>query len=226
MPSKASVSFDDQQKDITVLWEIHNKIGGTGQGKRPSELEVLNRAVIVFVAACWESYVENVLTEAFSFLTKHATTPDHLPQKLKNHIWAKLVQGDSDLALKPETAWKLGGDGWKSVLAAQGSHFMKDKLDKFHTPKSQNVGELFSELIGLKDIQTKWFWKKMSCKQATNALDDWMEMRGAIAHRSALPHPIAKAEGHFFLNHVQRLVEKTDVELTTFFTGLMGKSPF
>lgn len=58
MPSNSKSTFEINKADIEKLWEIHKEIGGEGRGRRRG-VEVLNRSVIIFVTACWESYIED-----------------------------------------------------------------------------------------------------------------------------------------------------------------------
>jgi len=46
------------RKTSISLWVIHEEVAGQGAGRKYG-IDVLNRAAIVFVTACWESFVED-----------------------------------------------------------------------------------------------------------------------------------------------------------------------
>jgi hypothetical protein len=77
MPSFASAHFTENRKDIQDLWTFRNQLRQIM--KKHGRFEVLHRAANVFIAASWESYVEDVAAEAFDFLLGNATTPDVFP---------------------------------------------------------------------------------------------------------------------------------------------------
>lgn len=66
MPSKSKQTFETNKADIEQLWQIHQDYAGEGRGRKRG-VEVLNRSAIIFVTACWESYIEDLAVEAFDF---------------------------------------------------------------------------------------------------------------------------------------------------------------
>jgi hypothetical protein len=68
MASQASKRFAQSNDDILMLWHIHAEVAGRGKGRK-RRADVLNRAAVVFISACWESYVEDAAREAFDYLT-------------------------------------------------------------------------------------------------------------------------------------------------------------
>src|SRR5690349_6530036 len=72
--SESKIIFDKLREDVIRLNEIHSDISGDQKGRKWG-VEVLNRASIVFICACWESYVENLVSELFALMIKKATTP-------------------------------------------------------------------------------------------------------------------------------------------------------
>jgi len=71
MPSPAKLTFDQHLKDVEQLRTLHQVKAGPGPGRKHG-VEVLNRAVIVFICACWEAYVEDVLRDSMRVLLTHA----------------------------------------------------------------------------------------------------------------------------------------------------------
>src|ERR1051326_8527632 len=56
MASNSRQAFNARKADIDHLWRIHTEMAGQGKGRK-YDVEVLNRAAIVFVADCWEAFV-------------------------------------------------------------------------------------------------------------------------------------------------------------------------
>ncbi|HKH11655.1 MAG TPA: HEPN domain-containing protein [Rubrobacter sp.] len=203
MASQASVAFEQSRKDILMLC-IHAEVVGKGKGRR-RRADVLNRAVVVFVSACWESYVEDSAKEAFDQLLRFATTPDVIPAKVR------ALAADELRASKDERdIWKLAESGWKRVLWDYRDKVLEKRLKNFNTPKSQQVSTLFCELLGLRDVTRNWSWADMSTEQARIKLDEYVIIRGNIAHRTKHDQVVHKNMDKDFMTHVVKLVEKTD----------------
>jgi hypothetical protein len=88
------------------------------------------------------------------------------------------------------------------------------------------VSRLFAELLGLRDITTSWTWPAMSAEQARTKLDEYVVIRGNIAHRTKHNEVVYKSAGKDFRSHVVRLVEKTDEALGTHLQRLTNASPW
>lgn len=80
MPSPAKIAFDENLRDVERFREIHAEAVGDGPGRK-HDVEVLNRAVIVFICACWEAYVEDALRSSLDALLSHGgATAASMPQ--------------------------------------------------------------------------------------------------------------------------------------------------
>ncbi len=56
-------------------------------------------------------------------------------------------------------------------------------VSSLNTPKSKQVDELFEELIGLTNLHTRWSWQGINAEDAKKKLDEYIRIRGQIAHR-------------------------------------------
>lgn len=204
MPSDAYTRFAQSRKDILMLWHIHAEVAGSGKG-RQHRVDVLNRAAIVFISACWESYVEDVAREAFDFLLEHTSTPTAFPSKVRI-LAAKQLRESKD----ERRIWELAGSGWKKVLMNHRDLVLDTWLKDFNTPKAEQVKDLFAGLLNLRDITTNWVWSGMSAEQARAKLNDYIVVRGNIAHRTKHNEVVYKNAGKDFMAHVVKLVEITD----------------
>ena len=223
MPSRAKNAFEGNKADIDTLWKIHEDWAsiGSGPGRRPGELEVINRSAIVFVTACWEAYVEDVVEEAFEFLIGKALSADAVPEKLRGYVAKKLMESKD-----PRESWKLAGDGWRAQLQSHKQEFIVEHVESFHTPKSSQADTLFKQLLGIPKLSDKWGRTGMTSARAREKLDKYVEIRGSIAHRVKYDEKVHKSWGTEYLNHVVRLVESTDDVVKSHLLAATGLSPW
>lgn len=204
MPSRARESFEANRKDVERLLEIHGDLAGDTPGRKHG-VEVLNKSGVVLTCAIWEAYCEDLAAEAVEHLVKHAADPSALPKDLQKRIAAEMKSAKNQLAM-----WNLAGDGWRKVLGTRLKAFQEQRNRKLNTPKAANIEALFAEAVGLPKVSGAWSWKGMSAKSARKKLDDYVTLRGAVAHRARAAGSVKKADVEGFLNHAERLVEKTD----------------
>ena len=92
----------ENRLDILSIWSIYAEVKGRGE-KRQQRAEILNRAAIVFTAACWETFVEDLAVEAFDFMLAHAPTPDVIPMRVRT-LDTKHLRDDKDERRELEVA--------------------------------------------------------------------------------------------------------------------------
>ena len=218
MPSNASAKFVENSREVEYLSLIHKRSGGESRGRRKPELEVLNKSAVVLITACWEAYVEDVAREAFGFMLKNAPRPA---------AFTSIVR---ELAAKPllrkgrteSRIWKLAGEGWRVVLRLHCDRVLK----QLHSPKSNNVDEVFFHLLGLRKVSNSWNWPRMSAEAARLKLDKYVDIRLKIAHRASYPDPVQKWWAKDYQNHVTRLAGKTDRVLSLRIRQRIGTPPW
>ena len=203
-----------------MLWHINAEVTGSGKGRR-HKADVLNRTAIVFISACWESYVEDISMESFDFLLCNVEDPNLIPSKVKT-IAARELRNAKD----ERRIWELAGSGWKSVLTNHKDAARDVWLKDFNTPKSKQVRTLFSDLLGIADITSDWSWLDMTAETASTELDRFISIRGNIAHRVKHEETVHKNWAKGFLAHVTKLVDKTDESLHHHLLSLTATSPW
>lgn len=219
MPSHAKSKYIENSNDIKELWRIHQEISGGGPGRKYG-VDVINRASIVFISACWESYIEDLVSEAFEFLLRNATKAEQVPAKVRTQA-AREIKDDKD-----ETKiWAIADGGWIRVLEDYKAAYFEKKLGNFNTPKTAQVNSLFDEVIGLRNLSSRWYWKGMSCAKSTNKLDEFIGVRGDIAHRLNHNEVVYKNWGTDFHNHITKIVEKTEVAVIEHLEVTVGLRP-
>jgi len=87
---------------------------------------------------------------------------------------------------------------------------VRGMLGRFNTPNTDQVRQLFSDAIGLVDVQLAWAWPGFTTAQSRERLQEVMEYRHQIAHgvnpRPTIDLQFARNLSPFFL----RLARATD----------------
>ena len=66
---------------------------------------------------------------------------------------------------------------------------VRGQLGQFNTPNAENIRILFSDSIGLQDVQDHWTWQNCTSTQAIQRLADAMRLRHQTAH-GVNPRPV------------------------------------
>lgn len=198
MPSPI-VNLKESMADARRLLKIHSDIGGSEKGRRWG-IDVLNKSAVIFVAAAWEAFVEDVATQAIDHILQKADDHSSIPLFIRKAVAKKLEQNPHELKV-----WDLAGTGWKTAVTNYRDDVIRDEISTFNTPKPHNVSSLFKKLLGIEKISASWNWQGMSEKSAYTKLRKFIETRGAIAHRGDLPQTTTKSyvERHrIFINRL------------------------
>lgn len=220
MSSKSKIVFEANKIDIEQLWAIHEDYAGEGPGRKRG-VEVPNRSAIIFVTACWESYIEDLAVEAFDFLLQNAQDLTAIPNKVKSLAVKGLRDNQNSLAV-----WEIADGGWRAVVERHKTEVHKTWLEKFNTPKTAQVNDLYQNMVGLNQLSSHWRWKKMSAVKAEDALDEFITIRGNIAHRIRDAKPVAKNTGTRYLKHISQIVERCEAAVGLHLQSLTGVSPW
>lgn len=182
---------------------------------------MLNRSAIIFVTACWESYIEDLAVEAFDYLLLNAQDSTVIPNKVKSLAVKGLRENQNSLAV-----WEIADGGWRDVVTRHKTEVHKTWLEKFNTPKTAQVNDLYQNMVGLNQLSSHWRWKKMTAAKAEAALDDFITIRGNIAHRIRDAKPVAKNTGTRYLKHISQIVERCESAVARHLQNLTGTSPW
>ncbi|MDE0097935.1 MAG: HEPN domain-containing protein [Gammaproteobacteria bacterium] len=166
MPSEAFGTCNHNRIDVHRLVEAYNALKQAGKGKRG--LGHLTRSTIVTLCACWEQYIEDVIIEGVECLKTQIDHPDQLPLGVRKQISKKVKAAKHEL--KP---LELAGEGWKEIYSV----YAKDEVGRLHSPKTENIKELFFNYLGFTDqIEEKWACGK-------KGVDDFVNLRNLISHK-------------------------------------------
>lgn len=218
MPTKARDSFDESAKEVDRLLGIHTEIGGDTPGRK-YDLEVLNKSGIVLITAIWEGFCEDLASEGLDHIVTHATKPDQLPKELRKRIARELREDKNDLAV-----WDLAATGWKKYLKLRGQKLTEERNRRLNTPRTSNIDDFFQRTLGIDNVSSSWYWQGLSKAMAKKKLDDFVTLRGAIAHRGKASHSCKKSHVKKYLNHVRGLVLCTEPKVVSHVEKVSGKS--
>lgn len=220
MGSTAKIAFDKNKADVDQLWVIHEGFAGAGAGRK-RDVEVLNRTAMVFITACWESYVEDIAKESFEFMLNSVSQANDIPVKVRNFATKPIFdQKDST------KVWAIADKGWQALLIAHKEEALKKWLGNFNTPKCAQVEALFEELLGIKDISSGWHWQRMQNQRAKDKLDEYVTIRGNIAHRTAHKSAVYKRWGTGYLKHIENIISCMERDIFDHLHAVTGKKPW
>lgn len=203
--SKAKEAFEAALTDVKNLQQFHETVGGSGPGKRPYNLDSLNKSGIVLLCATWELYVETVITECAERHLCSIETPDLLLKSL-----SKLVT-DYVRREKDDRAWhRLADDGWKEIVKST----VVERVGALNTPKTAQVSNLFADLLGVNNVAADWVWHRSSSSAAMTRLDEFVTLRGAIAHGEKQSANVTMSAVRLAQDLITRLVDKVESRLS------------
>lgn len=212
--------FVENTTEVRTLVKFHEEITGTGPGRRAG-VEVLNKSGIVLLAACWEAFVEDCASTAFEFVLDEVKDPGKLPKVVRQRVARFLKEDKNELAV-----WNLAKDGWKDALRTFKQRMLHTHVSFFNTPKAGNVDALFDTLLGLPNLSKCWHWQGMSVTSAKRRLADYIELRGAIAHRVKTSNSVHKSKVTNFAEFITRLAVRTANVVRRHVRSLVGKYPW
>ncbi len=222
MPSQAGQSFSENRKDIERLVKIHSDVAGDEAGRKWG-VEVLNKSAIVLICATWEAYVEDLVQEGVEHICLYCPNPTQLPVNLQREI-ADEIKRQSNT--NPVSPWKLAANGWQTELRNNLSRLKGLYVQNWNTPKWGNVDLLIEKALGLPQVSSYWKRKALTIAKARKKLDDYVVLRGGIAHRLMPGKTVYKYDATGFLKHVTRLVEFTDNAINRHLHSITGRPLF
>lgn len=210
----------ESMKDVKRLMEIHADVGGTAQGRRYG-LEVLNKGGVIFLAAAWEAFIEDLAIQAIDHILTKAKSHTDTPLPIRKAAAKALEEDKNELKV-----WDLAGDGWKTVVRNYRDQVIKEEIATFNTPKPHNVDALLKKLLAIDKISSNWSWPGMAASSSYAKLKAFVEMRGAIAHRGQLPASITKSYVRDHRKFINKIAVRTSNVVRTEVKKVAGSFPW
>lgn len=216
MASRARTSFDANIRDIDRLFGFHLK-PSTG-ARKAQQTEVLNKSAIVLTTAFWEAYCEDLAAEALEHLVQYAAGWEAIPLQLQKIVARELERERHELAV-----WRLAGEGWRTVLVDRLASLQEERNRTLNTPRTQQIDAFFEEVLGVVKLSQRWKWQGMSAQAARAKLDEFVVLRGDIAHRGQAADRVTKRQAKDYATHVRHLVAKTGGHINTVMKKATGQ---
>ena len=185
-------------------------------------MQILNKAAIIFCAAIWEAFVEELVEEAVKHLATHVTNKDNLTPYLRQQIETqcqKLINNDAgrlwDVASK--SIGDLIRDNAKRV-----ANTVPSTGKEFNTAKTKQVSALIHGCLGLSTVEVNWTWQGLDCDRAKAKLDKYIEIRGDLAHGKRSISSVPKTTASQMLTHFSLLAAKTDEAIQAHLLAITG----
>jgi hypothetical protein len=212
--SQAILQYSAQKKEVALLLAFHaelhesrSKSDAAAPGRRGSELEVLHKSSVVLLTACWEAFVENILTEALEMIARDLKDPSQLHNDLLRSV--AIAKGTKlSVSSKNELyPWFFVGEGWRELLL----EYALSKISELNTPDSSGVRNLTLSLLGIEDITLYWGRPGKGAKDAADRLDEYLSDRHIIAHGAFSKTKFSKSYVTNYLGFLDITVKKTEV---------------
>ncbi len=207
-------------KEVTRLMDIHAQLTGRERGRR-YDVEILNKSSIVLITACWEALVEDLASDGFDFMLKHAEDSAVFPAKVRALASRKLKAADDETKI-----WDLSGEGWRKVLATHRDRTIASLVGSLNTPRAENVDRMFRDILGISKVSSSWYWGRLGTARAREKLDEYVALRGAIAHRVSTSGSVTKAGVSEFRDFAFRLAVKTSNRVNNHIFDRVGERPW
>lgn len=106
-------------------------------------------------------------------------------------------------------AWDLADDGWRKLLQDRLLLLQVARNRTLNSPKTEQINALFYQAVGASDVSRAWYWPSMNAARAAEKLDDFVTLRGEVAHRGAAAAGVRKPQVIDYYGHVKKLVGRT-----------------
>ncbi|MCF5263711.1 HEPN domain-containing protein [Pseudomonas syringae] len=198
MPSSALQQFDWNLLDVTRLEEAHQGLNPGGQGRRA--LGHITRSGLVMLCAAWELYIEDLIQEVVGIICENSASPDNLRVDIKKKIVQAIKSEKDELSVL-----KLSGEGWKVIYKDSA----RKESEKLNTPKSEQIGLLCKNFIGIENISTNW-------SIGPDGVNEIITRRGEVAHRGRDAEYITIASLQRFKNRLCYTAIENDNFISTY----------
>lgn len=206
MSSQSFRSFKYNLIDVDRLRQAHGLLHNGAQGRKG--LGHITRSGVVMLCAAWEHYCEALIRESAAYLCVQLSDPMKLPKDVQKEISKAVKESSHDL--RP---LHLSGNGWKQVY----QDHVNALLNTLNTPKSGKLNDHFKRLIGIPKISSSW-------SQGETILDDFVSVRGDIAHQGRHASYVTIANLDSYRDQLRMYAVETDNAISAYLKIATGKN--
>ncbi len=178
MPQKISTEMRDnleyQLKAVEMLLRIYiQDLRDTdGDPGAMEGLEFFLHAGIILSVTAWETYIEDMISDAFTRKLAKATQPKDLLSTFNSvaKVWLSNQPKPPDLAM-----WT--SDSWKDVI----KEYFRTELMAINTPDRKNIRAISTKYLDF-DLVERWSGGNETTLNAGQKLDELITLRGSLVH--------------------------------------------
>lgn len=165
--------FHSSLDDIKTLLNLSSTLEDDEQKK------VIFRSAVVLLIASWEQYVEQLANKSIMVLISRLRNSTTLPEGVKQGIALFTIsEKHNNPHVFSQSAWSLADKGWKKAYL----NYCKSLTKNLNTASSKNINELYSHILGIRNIEKDWHFCKLTSEECTKKLDNIVDLRHDIAH--------------------------------------------
>lgn len=159
--------------DISALLDLSLTLTSVEQRK------VIFRSAVVLLIASWEQYIEQLAESAITVLANRLRDSSTLPENVKQSIALSTISEKRNNQREfSDSVWLFADKGWKSAY----TKYCKNLTSNLNTASSNNIKDLYWNVLGIRNITHEWGFKKLTSEQCAHRLSDLVELRHDIAH--------------------------------------------
>jgi hypothetical protein len=165
-------NFHSNKADIGTLLNF-------AQTQPVTEQKVFFRSAVVLLIAAWEQFIELLADNSITVLTNRLRDSSTLPSNVKQEIAKYHVPEKRNNPQDFSTSvWSFADMGWKSSYIS----YCRYLTSSLNTASSNHVRQLYSNLLGIRDVTENWRFQETLNARCSSALDDLVNLRHDIAH--------------------------------------------
>ena len=164
------------RQQMDVLLHDAKSLGEAGN-RHPNSAYV--RAALVVLCASWETYIEDVVTEAIKRITEAPECSG------RSTPWSEKQAGGTGQVQK-RRPMASGGDGWRKCAR----DLVVAETEQMNTPSVQQVTKLLSLVLGIDDALGQCSWSHM----APDTIKEYLGGKGS-GNREEYRHGLIEIRG-------------------------------
>ena len=161
------------QNTHTVLASLESGLPATGQNRT-----VICESGFIMLNACWESFLEELLTNALNYILSNVTDVSQLPANLRKLMARKIREDEGNI-----TVHDLTENGWKRVLIEYKNELIAKYVSSLHTRDLAYLDQLFKELLDINELSRHWIWEGTSAPEARQTLNYYIGLKTSLTRQ-------------------------------------------
>jgi hypothetical protein len=230
MPSSALNNLDARLKDISQLMAGHAELAGKTRGRK-YEVEALNRASVVLLAAHLEGFIEDLVSESFAVLHNRGTTMAAIPTRIKaaqleSDVMRPIQHGDHRTAnQRAQNLASIIADLWNPAVVASANNLRAAPILRQMSNAGTNEINTVFWYFDLDSVMDTISWKKAGSEVVQQNINELVGRRNAIAH-GTVSVMVNKGDVKRYMKYVKGVAKKLDLLMETKLRDITNNAPW